>query len=162
MYRQQHSLPSHGTLTCPECGSTRFRITFSKAICTNCDYSVKTGNNKYGAVRTVANDGIKRDSKYEATVADSLLFRKKTKDIKDYDSQFKIEAWACRSDGTPAFKVSHKVDFRIHHNDGSFELLEAKGKETDDYRWRRKFLEHIWLPDHPDHIYTVVKQNPRR
>lgn len=120
-------------------------------------YRVRYGN-KYGAIRTVAKDGLKRDSKFEASVADELLLRKKAGDIKDYDSQYKIEAWCYRENGLPAFKVSHKVDFRIHHNDGSFELYESKGVETTDYKWRRKFLEQIWLPDHPDHTYTVVKQ----
>jgi len=117
--------------------------------------------NKYGAVKTEFN-GHKYDSKYEAGVAQELELRKKAGDISDYDRQFKIEAWACRSDGTPAFKVSHKVDFCVHLNDGSFELLEAKGVETTDYKWRRKFLENIWLPDHPEYVYTVVKQRSWR
>lgn len=94
--------------------------------------------------------------------AAELTIRKLAKDIKDFDTQYKIECWAHRADGTPAFKVSHKVDFRIHHNDGSFELLEAKGIETDDYKWRRKFLEHIWLPEHLDHTYTVVKEQKNK
>lgn len=121
-------------------------------------YQVRYGN-KFGAKKTLAKDGIKRDSKYEASVADELLLRKKAGDILDYDSQYKLEMWAHRSDGTPAFKVSHKVDFRIHHTDGSFELYEAKGIETADYRMRRRFLEELWLPEHLDHIYTVVKQS---
>lgn len=114
--------------------------------------------NKYGAKRTTANDGVKRDSKFEASVADELLLRKQAGDIQDYDSQFKVEVWCYRENGLPAFKVSHKIDFRIHHKDGSYELVEAKGVETTDYKWRRRFLEEIWLPDHPDHTYTVVKQ----
>lgn len=114
--------------------------------------------NKYGAKRTVAKDGLKRDSKFEASVADELLTRKNAGDILDYDSQYRVETTCYRENGLPAFTVRHKVDFRIHHKDGSFELLEAKGAETEDYKWRRKFLENIWLPDHPDHTYTVVKQ----
>lgn len=120
-------------------------------------YNQRFGN-KYGAKRTTAKDGIKRDSKFEAGVADELLLRKRAGDIKDYESQYKVEVWCYRENGLPAFKVSHKVDFRIHHNDGSYELLEAKGVETPDYIWRRKFLTEIWLPEHPDHTYTVVKQ----
>ena len=67
--------------------------------------------NKYGAKKTVAKDGIKRDSKFEASVADELYLRKQAKDIKDYESQYKVEIWCHRPDGEPAFKVSHKVDF---------------------------------------------------
>lgn len=114
--------------------------------------------NKYGAKRTTANDGIKRDSKFEASVADELYLRKKAGDIKDYDSQFKVEMWAYDKYGKPAMKVNHKIDFRIHHNDGSYELLEAKGVETADYKMRRKWLEVFWLPLNLDHTYTVVKQ----
>lgn len=121
-------------------------------------YTVRYGN-KYGAKKTVAKDGLRRDSKYEAGVADELFLRKQAGDILDYDSQYKLEMWAYRSDGTPAFKVSHKVDFRVHLKDGSFELLEAKGVQTADWRMRRTFLEKLWLPEHPDHIYTVVQQS---
>jgi hypothetical protein len=64
--------------------------------------------------------------------------------------------------GRLAFTEKHKVDFRIHHRDGSFELHEAKGIETDNYKFKRKCLENLWLPMHPDHIYTVIKQSTRR
>lgn len=118
--------------------------------------------NKYGAKKTTAKDGIKRDSKFEAGVADELLLRKRAKDIKDYDSQFKVEMWAYDKEGNPVLKKTHKVDFRIHHNDGSYELVEAKGVETQDWRDRKKWLEKLWLPKHPDHTYTVVKQRTNR
>lgn len=118
--------------------------------------------NKYGAKKTVANDGLKRDSKFEATIADELLLRKKAGDILDYDSQFKVEMWAYDQNGKKAMKKTHKVDFRIHHKDGSYELYEAKGVETSDYKDRRKWLETFWLPFNLDHTYTVVKQRSYR
>lgn len=118
--------------------------------------------NKFGAIRTTAKDGVRRDSKYEAGIADELLLRKRAGDIKDYDSQFKVEMWAYDQNGIKAMKVCHKVDFRIHHNAGSFELLEAKGVETSDYKMRRRWLETFWLPFNHDHTYTVVKQSGRR
>lgn len=117
----------------------------------------QTWGNKYGAKKTEFN-GRKYDSKYEASIAQELDLRLKAGDIKAIEPQYKIEVWAYRADGTPAFKVSHKIDFRVHLNDDSYELIEAKGVETSDYIWRRKFLEHIWLPEHLDHTYTVVKQ----
>lgn len=114
-------------------------------------------NNKYGAKKTTYKD-IRYDSKFEASIAQELDLRKSAGDIAEWDRQFKVEMWVYTKTGKPAFKVSHKVDFRIQHKDGSFELVEAKGVETTDYKWRRKFLEHIWLPEHPEYVYTVVKQ----
>lgn len=120
-------------------------------------YKTYFKQNKYGAKKTVYGDR-RYDSKFEASVAADLDLRKRAGDIKDWESQFKVEMWAYTASGRPAFKLSHKVDFRIHHNDGSYELLEAKGVETADYKMRRKFLENLWLPENPDHTYTVVKQ----
>lgn len=159
MFKQTKDLQQSKSFTCPECASTRFRVGGGKITCTNCGFELKTARgNKYGARRTEFN-GKSYDSGFEADVAATLELRKVGKDIKDYDIQYKIEAWAHLPDGTRAFLVKHKVDFRIHHNDGSFELYEAKGIETDDYKWRRRFLENLWLPLHKDHTYTVVKQN---
>lgn len=147
--------------SCPDCGSTRLMLKGAKLSCTNCGTVIGTTSNKYGAKRTEFNGKI-YDSKFEAGIAGELETRKRAKDIKDYDTQYRIETWAYRSDGVKAFMVRHKVDFRIHHTDGSFELYEAKGVETTDYKWRRKFLEEIWLPEHPDHTYTVIKQYSRK
>lgn len=113
--------------------------------------------NKYGAKKTEFN-GHKYDSKYEASVAQELDLRLKAGDITEVLPQYKVEVWCYRENGLPAFKISHKVDFRVANKDGSYTLVEAKGVETEDYKWRRKFLEHIWLPDHPDYTYEVYKQ----
>ncbi len=123
-------------------------------------YTQKWGSNKYGAKRTQFN-GRAYDSKFEAGVAQELELRKKAGDIVDYDTQFKVEMWAYDQNGDKAMRVTHKVDFRIHHNDGSYELYEAKGFEAPDYRMRRRWLEVFWLPFNPDHTYTVVKQPGR-
>ena len=121
-------------------------------------YQTYFKKNKFGAVRTLANDGIKRDSKFEASIANELLIRKQAKDIVDYESQYIVVIDIYNKDGKKVHEVSHKVDFRILHKDGSYELLEAKGFETADYRFRRKLLEKIWLAEHLNHTYTVVKQ----
>lgn len=106
---------------------------------------------KYNNVRT-SYDGYNYASKLEANQAAELDIQKRAGLIKDWERQYKVEVYY---NGRQL--MSHKVDFRIHHNDGSFELLETKGVETPDYKWRRKLLEFMWLPDHPDHTYTVVK-----
>jgi DNA-directed RNA polymerase subunit RPC12/RpoP len=162
MYRQQnHMSRTVPSAECPKCGSKRLLMKGRRLSCTNCGETIGSTFNKYGAKRTEFNGKI-YDSKFEASVAEDLETQKLAKEIVDYDTQFRIEATAYRADGTPAFTVRHKVDFRVHHHDGSFELLEAKGVETTDYRWRRKFLEEIWLKENPEYTYTVVKQNRRR
>lgn len=120
-------------------------------------YNSSFRSNKYNAKKTEFN-GKKYDSKFEASVAQDLDLRLKAGDIKAVEPQFKVEIWCYRENGLQAFKISHKVDFRITNNDDSYTLLEAKGLETTDYRWRRKFLENIFLPDNPDYTYEVVYQ----
>ena len=158
MYRQRAKQGMPKSARCQECDSTSMLFSGGKIICKNCGHVVTVvrapRSNKYGAKRTEFN-GKTYDSKYEASVSMELYARKQAGEIKDYETQFKTETWCYRADGTKAFKVSHKVDFRVHHHDGSFELIEAKGVETADYKMRRKFLEEIWLYEHPDHTYTV-------
>ena len=162
MYKQQTEPDPMKAAVCPECDSNRLIYGTGKLVCSNCGHVIaKAKFNKFGAKRTEFN-GKSYDSKFEASLAQDLEMRKQAKDIKDYDTQYRIEATAYRKNGLPAFTVRHKVDFRIHHNDGSYELMEAKGVETADYKHRRRFLEELWLPDHPDHTYTVIKQNARR
>lgn len=113
--------------------------------------------NKYGAKKSEFN-GKRYDSRFEASVAAELELSKKAGEILDYDTQYRVDMWTYRSDGTKAFLVRHKVDFRVHKLDGSYKLLEAKGVETSDYIFRRNILTSIWLPDNPDYEYEVVKQ----
>lgn len=123
-------------------------------------YTQRYGN-KYGAKKTEYG-GRKYDSKFEASTAQELDLRQKAGEFVEIIPQYKLEMWCYRENGLPAFKVSHKVDFRAEKPDGSFLLVESKGVETDDYKWRRKFLENIWLPDHPEYEYEVVKQRSWR
>ena len=117
---------------------------------------------KYSAVKTTYNR-VKYDSKFEAGVAQTLDLRLRAGEIKGWEGQYKIECIPYDCHGKPVLKckVSHKVDFRVHEFDGSFTLLEAKGIETADYKIRRKWLENFWLPEHPDHVYQVVKDGSK-
>jgi hypothetical protein len=49
------------------------------------------------------------------------------------------------------------VDSRLSHNDGSCDLVEAKGFETRDWKRVREEIEVLWLPGHLDYRYTVAK-----
>lgn len=161
MYRQKTTPDSMKSASCPECGSKSLLYSRGKLTCRNCGHLIGKTFNKYGAKRTEFNGKI-YDSKFEASVAQDLETRKRAGEIKDYDTQYKVEITAYRIHGEEGFKVSHKVDFRVHENDGSYTLTEAKGVETPDYKWRRRFLEELWLPDHKDYTYEVVKQNGRQ
>lgn len=107
---------------------------------------------KYNNVRQTY-DGYSYMSKLEARQAAELDLMLKGKAIKAWEKQYKVELRA------PNGKLlcNYYCDFRIEHNDGTFELLETKGFETDVYKLKRKLLENLWLPEHLDHIYTVVK-----
>ena len=115
--------------------------------------------NKFRAVKCEY-DGYIYDSKFEASVAIDLDLRLKAGEILGWERQFLVEIIPYDSIGNPVpkLKVSHKIDFRVHEVNGTFTLLEAKGVETSDWRRRRRWLEELWLPDHPDHQYVVVKQ----
>ena len=115
---------------------------------------------KYRAKRTEYN-GEGYDSKLEAGVAMQLDMRLKAGEIAAVERQFQVVCIPYTKDGRPmpTLAVRHKIDFRITHHDGSYELIEAKGLELGDYKFRRKWLEAFWLPEHPDHTYTVIKDS---
>lgn len=111
---------------------------------------------KFNAVRT-SYDGYNYPSKLEARQAAELDLQVKAGLIKSWDRQFSVDFDCLQTDGTPTNLGSHKVDFRVHENDGSFTLIETKGVMTADYMLRRRMLEKLWLPMHPDYTYRVVK-----
>ena len=118
----------------------------------------RESRSKYRAVRAEFR-GETYDSKFEAGVAAQLNIRLRAGEIKAVERQFKIECipYDCHGEPVLECKVTHKVDFRVQENDGTFTLIEAKGPETADYRMRRKWLLHFWLPAHRDHEYRVVR-----
>lgn len=118
--------------------------------------SGKKRGNKYNAKRC-AYRGYTYDSRAEAAHAMELDARLAAGEIVRWERQYRVEMWAHDRHGTPRIKLSHKVDFRVEHHDGTYELVEVKGVETSDYRMRKRWLEKLWLPEHPDHRYTVVR-----
>ena len=51
------------------------------------------------------------------------------------------------------------MDFRAKLKDGSYELVEAKGMEMPDYIIKRRLIEAVYLHQHPDHTYIVIKRD---
>jgi hypothetical protein len=81
-----------------------------------------------------------------------LDWRLKAKDIKAWDRQFPV-----RIEIGGEHILTTRVDFRVHENDGSFTLVETKGFETADYRIKKRLIEAVWLKEHLDYSYIVVK-----
>lgn len=118
--------------------------------------------NKFGAKKTPYNGAI-YDSKAEAAEARKLDLRLATGEIKGWDRQFKVVMYAYDKDGNIALTKTHKIDFRVHELDGTYTLLETKGKATADWRDRVKWLLALWLPLNPNYQYVVnyVKSRAR-
>lgn len=123
-------------------------------LCGKVQGSERAKAHKYHAKRTLYN-GYHYDSGFEANYAMQLDWRVKATDtnsIKAWDRQFPVRI-VYRGNEI----LTTKVDFRIHHHNGTFELIEVKGFETPDYRIRKKLITVMWIPDHPGYTYTVVK-----
>jgi hypothetical protein len=121
-------------------------------LCGRVRGAARVGKQKYNA-RTSIYNGYPYDSGLEAKVAMELDWRLKGGDIKGWERQYPIEI---RSPHGELIR-RHKVDFRVTLNDDSYELVEAKGMELPEYKLLRKLIELMWLPEHLDHTYTVVK-----
>lgn len=115
-------------------------------------YYQKWKTNKYGN-KTSIYDGYGYDSKFEASYAMELDALKKKGKIKDWRRQVKQDL---RVNGEHI--TNYFVDFEVTHNDGSIELTEIKGFETETWRLKRKLLEATILKKNPDIKYTVIKQ----
>jgi len=118
-------------------------------------YMVRYGN-KYGAKKTTYN-GRRYDSKLEARVAYELDMRMKSGEFTEIIPQYRIKLYVYLPDGKRADLFTYVCDFRCQKADGSYLLIEAKGKETEVYRVKKRILDLVWLPDHLDYEYEVIK-----
>jgi len=107
--------------------------------------------NKFNA-SSIFYDGNKYDSKAEAAYAKDLDLLIKAKEVKKWERQIKISI-----DINGYHICNYFVDFRVWKSDGQIELVEVKGMETEVWRLKRKLLEAVYLPDHPEEKYVVVK-----
>lgn len=106
---------------------------------------------KFNAKSSIYN-GYNYASKKEANYAAELDLRLRAKDIESWERQIPVDIYV------NGYKIcTSRVDFLIHHKDGSKELVEVKGYETPDYRLKKKLIEAVYLVEHPEYSYTVVK-----
>ena len=95
------------------------------------------------------------DSKFEAGYGLELRLRKKAKDIKDYEEQVNLDLIV------NDYKVcSYKIDFIIHHNDGTTEYVETKGYPTPVWKLKWRLFEALF--SQPGNKLTVVYQGKQK
>jgi hypothetical protein len=98
-------------------------------------------------------DGYYYASKLEAGHAQNLDILKKAGKVKKWERQIPIDLMA---NGVKICR--YYCDFKVWWKDGRVTLEETKGIETDVYRIKRKLLEALYLPAHPEiDEYIVIK-----
>src|SRR5437762_12076375 len=113
-------------------------------------YFIRKGN-KYKNIPQLYN-GNRYDSKKESEFARELDLRLKTKDIKAWERQVKIEL---RVNGY--LICNYYMDFVIMNNDGSKEYIEVKGFETQVWQLKKKLFEALLPEIDPGAEYVIVK-----
>lgn len=106
---------------------------------------------KYGAKRQEY-DGRTYHSKKEAGYAAELDILKKAGDVLMWEPQFKVSL-----DVNGYHITNYFVDFKVWYKDGTIELVEIKGFETEVWRLKRKLMEAVYLKENPEIKYVVVK-----
>lgn len=103
-------------------------------------YQKKT--NKYGA-KTTYIDGIKFDSRLEAKFYEHLKDLQKQRLIRTFEMQVRFEIIPAYTSvtGKKIRKTEYVADFVVVHNDGSEEVIDVKGVETDVFKLKRKLFE---------------------
>lgn len=105
-------------------------------------------------------DGKMFDSKFEAGYANDLYYRKKAKDIKDYETHKRLPLIV-----NNYHVADYLIDFVIYHNDDTVEYVETKGRIDKSWVLKFKILEAM-IADDPNITLTLVKQgktyNPRK
>lgn len=97
--------------------------------------------NKFGNRKTVV-DGITFDSRAEAKYYEQLKWLKKAKQIKDFKLQPKfLLQESFKKNGNTIRKIEYKADFEIHNLDGSVEIIDVKGVETEAFKIKKKLFE---------------------
>ncbi|PAE17271.1 hypothetical protein CHH91_04495 [Virgibacillus sp. 7505] len=95
---------------------------------------------KYGA-KKVTLDGHTFDSKAEAHFYQYTKLRLKAGDIQAYELQPRyLLQEAFKHQGKSIQKMEYVADFLITHNDGSQEVVDVKGVETEAFKIKKKLF----------------------
>lgn len=128
-------------------------------------YYQKTKRAKYGNVSQTYN-GRTYHSRLEAAHAMELDQLRKATDpaqrVVEVQPQYKISIDIEGADGKVRHICNYYIDFRVTFADGHVELHETKGIETAEFKLKRRLLEAVYSPQHPDETYIVIKQSQSR
>lgn len=108
---------------------------------------------KYKNEKTIV-DGIQFDSIKEAEYYCKLKILKKAGEIKDFGLQPRFELQpAFEKNGVKYHPITYVADFVIVNNDGTTDVVDVKGYETQVFKIKRKLFEYKY----PDLNLKVVK-----
>ena len=108
---------------------------------------------KYNNQKTIVDD-IKFDSKKEAEYYCQLKLLKQAGEIKDYRLQPRYELQPAFEKNSKKYRaITYIADFAIINNDGTTEVVDIKGVETQVFKIKKKLFEYMY----PDLNLKVVK-----
>lgn len=100
---------------------------------------------KYKAKKTQI-DGYYFDSKIEARYYEQLKWLKANKQIKSFKLQPRyLLQEAFSKNGKKYRKIEYIADFEVKHLDGTIEVIDVKGMETEAFKIKRKLFERNYL-----------------
>lgn len=111
-----------------------------------------TVSKKWTTAKKQEYNGFRYDSGFEARYAQELDLRVSAKDIKSYDRQVNLELIV-----NGYIVCTYRIDFIIHHNDGTDEYVECKGYQTDVWKLKWKVFEALYS-ELPGVKLTIVQQ----
>jgi len=102
-------------------------------------------------------DGHVFDSKIEAKYYDQLKWLQNNKQILFFRLQPRyLLQEAFEKDGKSYRKIEYIADFEVHHLDGTIEVVDVKGIETEAFKIKRKLFEKKY--PHKLSLITYVKK----
>lgn len=132
------------------------RLVAGTMECTNCGKRtpINLGRSNTGAKfrnKSTRHGGHWYQSGLEGKVGADLQMALKGRIIQNVEWQVAIEL-----SERGIWLANYKIDFKVTHNDGRIEWIEAKGAETERYRIIKRLML-LYLLDHPNDLYTVFK-----
>lgn len=120
-------------------------------LCRNCEkYDEAPRPNKYHAKKQEFN-GERYDSKFEARVAADLDLRLRAGDIKAVERQVDFPFVV---NGKRLGRFVYRADFLVTHNDGSKEIVEAKGMIMPIFKLKWELMQVCY----PEYKFTMRTQ----